>query len=72
MLSVTRTSPLLIAIGVCGVALSTLAGGAIATTFEMTRQRTQLAADLSLRRAFLRSEIERWCKLINQYGVTAE
>ena len=59
MLSVTRTSPLLIAIGVCGVALSTLAGGAIATTFEMTRQRTQLAADLSLRRAFLRSEIER-------------
>ena len=59
MLSVLRSSPLLIAVGACGVLLSTLAGGAIATSFEMNRQRTQLAADLGLRRAFLRSEIER-------------
>jgi two-component system C4-dicarboxylate transport sensor histidine kinase DctB len=59
MLSILRSSPLLIAVGACGVLLSTLAGGAIATSFEMNRQRTQLAADLGLRRAFLRSEIER-------------
>lgn len=59
MTPVAQTSPILIAISVCGVLLSTLAGGALGTNFEMTRQQNQLAADLSLRRAFLRSEIER-------------
>lgn len=48
-----------IVVGIVGVLIATLIGGAVGTDFERLRQTRQLESDLSLRRALLRSEIER-------------
>lgn len=52
-------TPAALGIAISGLAVCTWLGGEIASNIESTRQRQQLASDLSLRRELLRSEIER-------------